>query len=355
MLDYLQQLKSAKIRLNINYVRIPVTVLDINDDNASTFNKLVEWVEEQEFNRIVRTPSGGISIKVGNLRLPAWDIRKLNSCIELTLLIKQGMYRIQFRTSLDHTDNGKQLYGRQAFRKFRDVCEKYGIELDDYIIDNGPEVKKEIESPMVKLARESFRDMIFKNTVHHIDFHSSYGGGLAITHPEFNPVIDEIYDGRKVNPENKSVLTNSIGFMQSLGCCNAKWGILARDAINNNNERIRIMAQRLTESGRLVLLYNTDGIWYSGELYELDDLFGDRPGQWSHDYTYCKQFRAKGNGAYEFIDSNGNYVPKLRGKTKLDLVKDRSEWSWGDIYHTDAVALTYQFIGNRICKDGLVL
>ena len=41
------------------------------------------------------------------------------------------------------------------------------------------------------------------------------------------------------------------------------------------------------------------------------------------------------NANYEFIE-DGKYTPVVRGKTKLDRVKPRSEWQWGDIFKYDA-------------------
>ena len=55
-----------------------------------------------------------------------------------------------------------------------------------------------------------------------------------------------------------------------------------------------------------------------------------------NDHIYC-QFRLKSKGAYEYIDGDGHYQPVVRGYTKLDQIKDRSEWHWGDIYQADVV------------------
>jgi hypothetical protein len=43
----------------------------------------------------------------------------------------------------------------------------------------------------------------------------------------------------------------------------------------------------------------------------------------------------KSGGSYEYIE-DGQYKPVVRGRTKLEETKPRSEWQWGDIFHNDA-------------------
>lgn len=324
-------------RHNYNKKPIPVTQLNMNDENMAFFNEQVKRCEG--YFKIIRTPSNYISKKT---RFPAYDVRSTNSCVELTVLDSSGFFRIQFRNS---GIKGKQsVYGRKAFLIFKDICKKHNICLDDYIIDNGSEVKKEIEEYIIKIENNVFLNRTFMNA-HHIDFHSSFPSGLALTHPEFRPVIEELYNGRKEKPEYKLVLNCTIGYMQSEPCCKAKWAQLARDAINNNNSRIRDVAERLKRTGRAILAYNTDGIWYIGDVFhDIDE--GTTIGTWANDHTNCK-IRFKSKGSYEF-EENGKYYPVVRGHTKLDEIKSRDNWQWGDIYAEDAEPIKYELFGEYI-------
>jgi hypothetical protein len=41
---------------------------------------------------------------------------------------------------------------------------------------------------------------------------------------------------------------------------------------------------------------------------------------------------------------NDEYTPVVRGYTNLDKIKDRSEWTWGDIYNYNAVPVQFRFV-----------
>lgn len=334
------EFKKVKALKRVNYLLIPVNALQLNEDNCEYFNQVVLKCQKKEYNKIIRTKSGGISVKT---RTPAYDVRTTSSIIELTVLEGTGDFRLQLR-QLSKEKDAQNLYGRQAFNKFKEILNEYGIDLDSYQIDNGKEVKKEIEKYIIALNHPNFnKDIIWENA-HHVDFHSSFASGLAITHPEFKPALDFIFSQRKTDPIYKLILNASIGYMQSEPCCKARWAHLSRDAINNNNDRVRNLAKRLEESGRIVIAYNTDGIWYKGEIYH-DENEGPGLGQYANDHTNCK-IRFKSEGSYEFIE-NGVYNPVVRGRTNLDKIKDRSEWEWGDIYKA-------QLIKFYVSKDGLV-
>lgn len=341
-----EEFKKAELTLKPNYILIPVTMF--NTDNIDKFNEIYLYIYNN-WNVLERTKSGGIK-KVG-IRLPSYDARVTKNSVELTILAPEGFFRLQMRFSKFMEDNeGIKINGFEAFKRFRKLCELNGIELSKYAINNGKEVKKEIEKTMICFERNSIRDMIFDNA-HHIDFHNSFPAGLVNTHPEFAPIINKLYKERKTNPENKAILNCTIGFMQS-EYCKYQWAQLSRDAINDNNKRIRALAEELKESGRMILAYNTDGIWYTGDIYHGEEEGSDL-GQWENDHTNCR-IRFKSAGSYEYIE-DGIYKPVVRGRTLLDKKGiTRDQWQWGDIYNTDAEPLVYRFVeGVGIIEGGI--
>lgn len=339
MIKELARLKHTVSSAKINYLLIPVTVFDITKEGAEQFNKIYLWLKEQNLYPLERTSSGGIKSGPHRKR-PAWDVKKSRSCIELTVLMEDRAWRIQFRAKLK-----EGMSGRKAFTLFKRLLLKKGIDLDQYAIDNGPEVKQEIEKPLIGAKRHIFYDYTFEK-VNHIDFHSSYAGGLANSHPEFREVLNELYEKREEKQEYKNILNFSIGFMQSISGCNARWAHLSRDAIKDNNERVKNLAEMLEKKGRMVLSFNTDGIWYKGPVYH-DQGEGDGLGMWHNDHINCK-FRAKSSGAYEFIE-NGKYYPVIRGITN-DSKKD---WKWGDIYSKKAEMVLFKFDDDKgVIIDG---
>lgn len=329
--ELLKDYNHSPLTLKVNYLLIPVTLLKPTEDNAEIFNQLLLLCKNEIRTKFKRTKSGGISIK--HLRLPAYDYTYASSAVELIIATIDGFYRIQFRSKLYENENTEQvLSGHKAFLKLKEHLKKFQINLDNYAVENGEEINSQTEQYIISEERKSSLNLTFNN-VHHLDFHSSFPAGLVNTHPEFKNAINDLYIRRKTDPVCKAILNYSIGYLHSK-YINYKYSILSRDAINDNNKRIREMREKLINSGRIPLLYNTDGIWYTGEIYH-DENEGPNLGQWENDHINCK-FRAKSKGAYEFIE-NDQYYPVIRGRTYLDREKDRKDWAWGDIYQADII------------------
>lgn len=341
-MKYLKKYKCAKLILKPNYILIPVTTFNMDPTGVEEFNKIYRDVRKLKgFHQIVRTKSNGISYST---KLPAYDIRHTTTCVEITLLCEYGMFRFQCRNA-NSTTNVGNIKGHQAFIEFKKMLkDESGIDINEYAIDDGIEVKKTIEKPLIQMEKDSFKDKIINN-VHHVDFHNSYPAGLVNTHPEFGPIITKLYEMRKTNEVYKAVLNLTVGYFQSVSCCKAKWAHLTRDAIKNNNDRVRELAARLKKSGRVVLAYNTDGIWYTGKVYHGSGE-GDHLGEWHNDHINCTA-RFKSAGAYEYIE-DGKYNVVLRGRCNLDNIKPREQWQWGDIYNNDAVVYKYVLTENGL-------
>ena len=321
-------LDKAKPTLKPNYIKMPVT----RTDSVDEFNAVLAHYRSLGYNKLDRTESGGISL--ATLRLPAINMTTNKWGVELIVGDCDGWFRLQFRNNLfDDVDEKKlKITGKQALNKFYYCLQDIGIDLNDYAIPNGKMVKATIEKPLIQLDRQSFKDVIFTNA-HHLDINSSYPAGVKEYHPEFGPVIDEWYKRKQAgHKEYKAYLNLMIGTMQS-SYIGYKYADISKYAIGRNNQKIREMAQWLKDNGRVVLLYNTDGIWFTGDPYP-EEPQSKELGAFKQDHTNCT-FRAKSDGAYEFIE-DGVYYPVLRGHTKLDEYLPRDKWKWGDIYQDDA-------------------
>ena len=323
-------------------------------EKVDFYNELRNILKASDLNKLERTKSG--SIKKGPKyfnNLYAYDERRSSAGYCITICLSGFTYVLKFGNF-----KGKakpEMYPNIAFNMFKSKCSDYGIDLDDYAITNGDEVKKEIPSPMINmniLHKETSKGL---TNVHHLDFHNSYPAGLANTHPEFRPVIDEFYKGRDEHPEYKFVLNDTIGWMQSWAPEQGRfalWAHLSRDAIVDNNNRIHELTEKLIRSGRTIIGHNTDGIWYQGPIYHGEGE-GPELGQWEHDYINCR-FRAKSAGAYEFEGTKVKtgefkYKAVMRGLSGKDIIEpDRSKWSWGDIYKEKVNYFTFNE------KDGIV-
>lgn len=228
----------------------------------------------------------------------------------------------------------------KAWNIFNDCCISNGIDLNNYKIDNGMEIKKEIPKPLINMKYHMNENDKGLTNVHHIDFHNSYPAGLCNTHPEFRDIIEPMYKLRKIKPEYKFVLNCVIGCMQSSKKnWKAQWAHLSRDAIKDNNYRVTFLAKLIEISGGEIIGFNTDGIWYRRPTPYHGANEGDELGQWHNDHINCI-FRSKSDGAYEFIEDN-KYHAVVRGETTLDRVKNRDNWQWGDIYKGDLIMFKF--------------
>lgn len=328
-------------RSQLNYMLLPVTKLELAAENVKTVNEITTLLYESGFSFIKRTKSGGISIKREDWDPNCFDVRGFGAGIEITICAGCSL-----RIQLGHVavnDEGEKttISGKQAFNRFVKELTKDDINLKSYAIDNGEVVNKQIASPRIKsyCANKDIDKAKIYEHVNHLDFHKAYMSGLYLSHPELQTTIQRLYDKRHEDPQIKSIFTNTIGYMHSK-MIDWKYAGLARDAINYFNDLLDEVAYDLVKSGRRILAYNTDGIWYEGDVYH-GKYEGEGLGQWSNDYVDCTA-RWKSDGAYEFI-CDGKYYAKIRGKTKLDNIKpDRAEWSWGDIFSLDAQTLKYK-------------
>ena len=333
------RLKHAAYSSKPNATLIPITKLHYTTENVELFNRIYTYMLAQKgFYQIVRTPSGGISNKIPlSERHARWDLRMSDRWIEMTIIENSGMWRIQM--SPNKEKDSPVLSGRQAYFMFREFIKKFGIDMDQYSIDNGEMINRQIEKPLIVFPHEPLRrDRIFYGA-NHIDFHNSYPAGLVNTHPEFKEGIEYLYKHRDKKPEYKDVLNYTIGFFHSK-FCQYKFAHLAKDAIADSNKRVLELAAKVEKSGRTIILFNTDGFWYTGKPYHGEGE-GDGLGQWHNDH-FATKFRAKSVGAYEFIEDE-EYHPVLRGYTNLDDIKPRDSWEWGDIYQVDATVKKYNF------------
>lgn len=329
-------------RQQIQVTKMPLYRVEPTFESVDWFNEIYQdIISNPEWTRGEMTKSGGICKKRDKFKVPLYMVDTSHkSGITLHLVMHWGSFRILMGTNPHEKGD---VTGREAFYLFKKCCAKYDINLEDYVIDNGEDVKKDIESPRIAMAKDRYLNVTFENA-HHLDLNSSYMAGIAQAFPELYPPIKEIYDKRKEDPKNKSVLTNTFGFCQSKWCNfdGRKYALahLSKAAIEYNNRTIDELTGKLKKADRRVIAYNTDGIWYDGDIYH-DETEGTDLGQWKNDHVNCK-LRFRSAGAYEYME-DGEYYPVIRGITNLDRIKPRSEWKWGDLFKEDAELLRWKF------------
>lgn len=186
--------KSVPTTQNPNKKNIPVNLLKPTEENMDKFNDLLNYCIVNKFRELKMTTSGGIKIEPLMI-YPAYYYSQCNLGAEL-IICKEKTYRFQFRADIAQDEKNKGYSGTKAFMNFKELCNKYGIDLKKYEIENGKLIHDSISNPPIELGKNALRDVIYEH-VNHIDFHSSYPAGLANTHPEFYSLINDLFETRR--------------------------------------------------------------------------------------------------------------------------------------------------------------
>lgn len=345
----------------INYLRMPANPMKPTDDNMEKWNQVIFWLKKNGYrnDRLVFTKSKALSKSQPRLGYVTRDRKSYREIVARTV---GGAFRVTFTATFDIVNEGG-LTGREAYITMKNAFKKDGVDLNSYATDAGMAIKVlEIEKPLISATSDCELTKTYEH-VHHLDLHSAYPSALIVKHPEMKPTIERIYKRRKQSANDKRLklaLDASIGYMQSEYCVINHHGYalanLSRDAINGCNEQIRKLRRELYRQGYTPLAYNTDGVWYAklvdGKSVPSEpmhcSLEGDDLGTYANDHIDCK-IRWKSAGAYEFVEK-GVYKPVVRGSTRLDAIKPRSEWQWGDIFQDTAKVITYKLDGDCIVK-----
>lgn len=339
----LDELDKIPVVLNPNVTKIPINRFPMNEEGIERFNEVYFLLKDycKNFNKIEWTAKHYIK-RSGRFRLPQWDVTSKTSGVEITVLSEEGMFRVFLKTGfLTKKDaDSKKISGGSAFKKFKEICANHNIDLEEYSIENGEEVKKTIPKAPKYLEKPYYEGMRFEH-VYHIDLNSSYMAGVAQQYPALYPAIKEIYDRRHDSEIYKKVLTNSWGYFQS-EYVSFRFAHLSKAGIDYNNKMLTELTNNLKKQGFTIISYNTDGIWYTGNGRQYHDAGeGIEIGQWKTDHKDCI-FEAKSAGSYQYIE-DGKHNVVISGVTRLDRTKDREEWTWEDFHNSNAEVLKIVF------------
>lgn len=327
----------------VNYYKLPVTIFNMKNGtlNQSNINKLNEFISRiknsESFTKLRRTKSGGISIEGAYLHSHPfqYDINSSTSKHIVTIVTAEGCFKLYVGYAKDRKEKKS---GATPSKRLLDKCAQYEIDMEKYqnSYEDGLLAYKMIHKPEVGLV-DGEVDKIYEGNIHHLDFHKFYPSGIAILHPEFKaPFIDLVANG------DKEALDIGTRYLSSK-YANYSYAKLIKDGINFMYQRFKELYEDLKKD-HLVLAFNTDGMWYQGEVYHNSDLYeGEGLGCWSNDYVNVQKIRFKsiGLGAYEFITEDGTYEPRYKGYSSYEQEVPRSHWKWGDIYKGSEVSISY--------------
>lgn len=313
-----------------NKLKIPLNSFEFKPDQIKEFNDIYHYCLEMEkvgeFHEMVLTKSKGICIKKHILRCACWIVTVKTSFIEILIRNVDARY---YRFIMGHgKSDKKEMGGRRAFQLYVAELLKDNVDIKDLAIDNGYEVKQTIPKQKIDLFVTPGRTY---HNAHHIDFNSAFNAGMIEAFPILEKSVKRMYSKRKKQDDLfKKVLAMTQGFMQS-ELVGYSYSHISKAGYEWTNRHVDELSKKLQESGRRILSYNTDGIWYQGDIYHDEDE-GTEIGQWKTDHKNCK-IRFKSKGAYEFMDEEtGEYKPVIRGESSYERIVPKKDWVWGDIF-----------------------
>lgn len=327
-----------EFNLKPNKFQMKPNELAFKDEDIDKFNEIYQYAKAN-FLKVEPTKSGGIPYNNSVKHHNRYMLIKGKSSYELTIVCHLGCYRF----IIGHLRNIEKnpVNGKAAVRAIYKKAKEENISLKNYIVDKetGLKIKETIEPPHIEMYGLSGR--VYTN-VHHLDLNSSYASRIIEKYPELLPLYKPMYDLRKAEIANtdayyKHVLTNSIGCMQSQYCPDYndagklqpyQFAGLSKIAVDGTRHLIEYYINKLLNSGRQVLLTNTDGIWYKGDIFH-DDKEGLDLCQWKTDHKNCT-FLMKSKGAYQYIEDDICHTV-LRGTSPYEKEKKREDWEFGEI------------------------
>lgn len=349
--DIYKNYKTAPVSFDVNQYLLPKIVLPM--ESYLEFNELLSDLLNLEkagdiSRGISRTKSGGISIaKHCNLyRGSCYDVVAANSFVSLTVLHVTGMFQLVLTNKKDFEEEDKGIGGARAFFIFKQICKNHGVDLEEFAIENGLDVKRNIPAPKICVAHSSFMNLTLENCFH-VDLNTAYMAGIAKAFPALEAPIREIYDKKNnVDRKYKAILNYTYGYMQSK-YVGYRFSHMSKEAHLYTQRMLEHVSKLIVDNDCVIIGYNTDGVWAQGDPSFIND--SSELGQFRVDHKNCK-LRFKSAGAYEYIEE-GKYHPVIRGKTALDKSLHRSEWKWGDIYSRDCRCVKYRF---KSYEEGII-
>lgn len=316
--------------------KLQMQPITMSFSDMEEFNEVYQYCREN-FMQVEPTKSGSMPYNNRVKLHSRYMILQSKTKIELTVVCYKGCYRFIIGNKRDEITN--PVSGKQAVRAIYKEAKEMNIDLAKYTssVEEGKALKETINPPHIEAYCQEGR--VYTN-VHHLDLNSSYASRIVEEYPELKPLYEKMYNMRNENDGYyKHVLTNSIGCMQSEYCPSVfnagsiapyQFTKLSVVAVNNTRKLIEHYIDVLTKAGRKVLLTNTDGIWYQGDIFT-DENNHTNLGGWKTDHKNCK-FLMKSKGAYQFIEDNICHTV-VRGTTLLDKEKPREDWKFGEIFN----------------------
>ena len=126
-------------------------VLVPSQETIEEFNRIFFPLRDSDWPMLSRTDENYISRNRKTFRQKGWDIQVDTLYFELIIIYLGRMWVIHFEEPRGKEKEQGNISGSTAFRYFVRELEKFGVDISKMAIDNGMEVKEDIEHPLIDL------------------------------------------------------------------------------------------------------------------------------------------------------------------------------------------------------------
>lgn len=321
----------TKNGMSIDLKRVKANYIPRIVENADQINILYRFLDMSDLPHIVRTAKG--NIKKNNIHNigGCWDVKRVETergifkGVIITVIVcgKTFVFKCGAFTVKNSTMNGTKAFGMA-----KRIARNYGINIEDYAIDNGEEVKANIPKSKIAFKLE-YVTQNPKKTIkhaHHIDLNCAWGTGFVNAFPEFKQTLLDLKAVDKVVP------SMFLGYCQSARV-KYKYSHFALAGIEWCNKKLDELTHKLEQNNFTVLGYNTDGIWYKDNT-EQNRVYHDgdeHSGLYGYKNDYIDtELCIYSDGQYWFKTPDGKFNARARGWYTYEEIKPREEWNEED-------------------------
>lgn len=332
------------------WLKLDTNIPPIYAHSIDEFNSYVDKYKTEE--QVILTKSKNISQET--LRhMPASLVWQRGNTMEFHYIDSKQHIRVIYGLRYDNT-NGEEVNNKLSwqaknyFKGILDVIPTDDIEEDTELFT----CEENPNSAYYNYVNERYTDMVV-NTCYSLDRNNSFPASMAEVYPATRPWVEKYYQERQeMKRLNKLGLVTNTKYeeFKKYGSILVGWlnnpkthrHRAWKKIVSNSNKVVHKLREYIESRGNTVLLVNTDAIKFIGYIpYEGSDKLGEFKYEWEDTKMYVK-----GVKSYAYLDKD-KWKFKQAGKTKLDKLKPREDWTLDDFKNAD----TFE-ISHIIIKDG---
>lgn len=325
----------------MSFLKLNTNIKPIYAKSLEEFNKYVRKYKTK--NQIILTKSNNISQE--NLRhLPCSRTWKRANHMEFQYIGAVTQIRVIYAIHYDEKSEYENDISYKAITYFKGLLNVIPTDdkEEDIELFNCPENK---QSVYYNYIDERYTNMTISNC-YSLDRNNSFPASMMEVYPQTKPWVEKYY---KERCEKKALYKEGklskqeweqfriygsifVGWLNNPRFYRSKaW----KKIISNSNEKVHKLRKAIEANGNKVLLVNTDAVKFIGNFpYKENEDLGGFKYEWKDTKMYIKGIKS-----YAYLDDN-KWKFKQAGKTKLDRLKSRDEWTLEEFKNAETLMVS---------------